>query len=249
MWYQKVVAVVLFSFVGWAVNAQYKSSTFEVGVQAGTLLYQGDLTFNPMGSYEYIKPSWTVYALKEVDNQLSFRLQFSRGNFAENEVAYRWVNPTWKQERGLQVQTKVSELSALAMYYPLGRNTVDGARKINPYIMGGLGMAFTSVNRNAAAFDTSFWGGKSAVAEGLAADLAKPTPKLVPVLPVGIGLQYALGNNWVLRGEALYRFTGSDYLDGFSKVANAASKDAYYTVQLGIGYRFGKNAYRCPRVQ
>lgn len=230
MWNQKVVVAVLFCCLGLVVNAQYKSSTFEVGVQAGTLLYQGDLTFNPVGSYEYIKPSWSIYGLKEIDNQLSVRLQFSRGNFAENEVAYRWVNPTWKQERGLQVQTKISELSALAMYYPLGRSSVEGTRKINPYIMGGVGVGFTSISRNAAAFDTSFWGSKSDVAEGLAADLATPTPKVVPVLPVGIGLQYGLGNNWVLRGEALYRFTGSDYLDGFSKVANAASKDAYYTI-------------------
>lgn len=247
---QQKVVLFLVVFCSSAVAfSQYKSSTYEVGIQAGTLLYQGDLTFNPVGSYEYIKPSWSMYALKEMDQHFSLRAQIARGKFAEDEVAYRWVNPHWKQERGLQVQTTITELSAMAMYHPLGRNSVNGVRKLNPYFMGGVALGITKINRNASAFDTSFFGSKSAVTEGLTADLAKAVPKAILALPVGIGMQYMLNENWVLRGEALYRFTGTDYLDGFSKVANNISRDAYYTVQVGIGYRFGKNAYRCPSVR
>ena len=47
--------------------------------------------------------------------------------------------------------------------------------------------------------------------------------------------------------EASYRFTFTDYLDGFSEVANPKKKDYYSSYSVGLIYTLGvKNTLNCP---
>jgi hypothetical protein len=72
---------------------------------------------------------------------------------------------------------------------------------------------------------------------------------LIPVFPVGAGLRYQLSNSFALHAEAVYRFTLTDYLDGFKYSVNPDKRDSYYGLSVGISFRLGNNRFRCPEVK
>ena len=43
--------------------------------------------------------------------------------------------------------------------------------------------------------------------------------------------------SWI-KARLIYRFSFSDYIDGFSLSANPSHKDSYYSANIGLRYRF-----------
>ena len=85
---------------------------------------------------------------------------------------------------------------------------------------------------------------------GLSADTAHSLPKGIPVFPVSAGLRYSLTRNLSLSLATTYRINSTDYLDGFSKAANPAKKDHFFTNAIGLIYSFGKkDMLGCPKVK
>jgi hypothetical protein len=67
-------------------------------------------------------------------------------------------------------------------------------------------------------------------------------------VPVGIGIRYSLSQALSITAEAAYRLTFTDYLDGFSKVADPSKNDHYYGLSIGLVYTFLKSkALKCPK--
>jgi hypothetical protein len=101
--------------------------------------------------------------------------------------------------------------------------------------------------------DPAVFGEGSEVQEGLVIDAAKSTPRIIPVVPVGAGVRYALNDHFSLIGETSYRLSFTDYLDGFSKSANPNKNDHYLSHSIGVIYSFnkkntGKSRLGCPSV-
>jgi hypothetical protein len=129
----------------------------------------------------------------------------------------------------------------------LGNNYDRTSRGFTPYLFGGVGYSFLHIRRDASSFNTHYFLAGSKEAEGLAADEAHTLPKGIPVIPIGIGVRYALSQALSATAEVAYRATFTDYLDGFSHVANASRNDRYYSLSIGVVYRFGTiNTMKCP---
>jgi hypothetical protein len=80
--------------------------------------------------------------------------------------------------------------------------------------------------------------------------MQRRTPVLLPVISSGAGLRYVMTPSLVLNTEVNIRRTHSDYIDGFSIAANPKFKDHYYSLSVGVIYRFGKkNSWDCPPVR
>jgi hypothetical protein len=60
------------------ILAQNKSS-YEVGINIGTLIYQGDLTQSALGSTKDLKPAISIYVGKELDTYFSLRANLTIG--------------------------------------------------------------------------------------------------------------------------------------------------------------------------
>jgi outer membrane receptor protein involved in Fe transport len=70
---------------------------------------------------------------------------------------------------------------------------------------------------------------------------------LIPVLPMGIGIRYPISSRISINAETSYRFTFTDYLDGFSKAANDSRRDSYLSHTVGLIYKFRNNLMmKCP---
>ena len=83
--------------------------------------------------------------------------------------------------------------------------------------------------------------------QGLGIDSVRSLPRSVFVLPLGIGVAYYLSPKFSLTFETIFRYTFTDYLDGFSHAADPNQKDAYHSHTIGLVYRFGKTSQLdCP---
>ena len=85
--------------------------------------------------------------------------------------------------------------------------------------------------------------------EELQRDIEHELPRSEFIIPIGIGVRYALTDKVGLHAEGAYRYTSTDYLDGFSQAGNPLRDDSYYKFSVGVSYKLGKkDALDCPKV-
>lgn len=239
---RKLSITLLFSFIGLASFAQL-TSKLELGAGIGTLIYQGDLSNSKWGSRYNLKPSFTGFGVYNINSMFSVRANLVLGSISGDDSHYPY--PPYRQHRNLSFSTPITEFSALVEWYPLKGGNQSEHRLI-PYVFVGAGLSFVNIDRNWSRFDTAYFAGTPAIS-GLAADTMHKLPHSIKVLPVGAGLRFAITPQWSVFGEAMYRFTFFDYLDGFKYVANPNSNDAYYGITIGVRYRLIKDgSVACP---
>jgi opacity protein-like surface antigen len=210
--------------------AQAPEGRFELGVSGGALIYQGDLIPSPAGSYRTLRPMFSVWGTRYLSNKLSVRASLMRGSLHGDDALFQ--TPEWRKERALQFSTSLTEVSAIAVW------DVSGGRSaLAPYVFAGVGYTFTSIQRDASHFNRAYFGGDK-VTEGLAVDLARTPPRSLAVVPVGLGVRYAVTDNLSVLAETNYRLSRTDYLDGFSEAGNPQLNDHYQSYSIGVTYRF-----------
>jgi hypothetical protein len=237
---------VLFIFLSLFVNAQKKSSKYEVGAAIGAFIYQGDLTPQRLGSYKTLRPGLMLHGTRIINSNYAIRLNFSIASLRGDDGKYN--TPAYRQFRNFNFKTPLIELSPQIMWSPSGWQ--EQGPRISPYVFAGIGLSYLRARRDVSGFDPSKFGLEENLPMRIAEDINKRTPWLLPVIPVGAGVRYAITPSLMLNGELNYRHTFSDYVDGFSIAANPKQKDHYYSLSVGLIYRFGKkNSWDCPPVK
>lgn len=225
--------------------SQLNLSKWQVGVNAGIFIYQGDLTPSPLGSYRTLSPGFGLYVSRILSPSFILRTNFARGSLKGFDGAY--ASPWWRKERNFKFSTPVTEISELLVWNILRNNSNEEGYRFSPYVYGGAGVSILKVKRDYSGMNPAVFAENNQVMEGLATDMAKPTPPVSLVLPVGLGVEYYLSPKFALTAETAFRFTFTDYLDGFSQSANPKRKDYYHSHTIGLVYKFGsKNNYDCP---
>lgn len=228
-----------FIFLPSAGNAQ-GSSRYSIGINAGTFIYNGDLSPWRTGSWKTPGFVWGLTGHRSISPTWSARLELNFGKLRGDEAEY--VRPAYHQFRAFAFNNNVTEIVIAAEWSPLGRT-----KKLSPYVFGGIGYANMHISRDYSRFNAAYFAGEALLKEGLAQDIATSLPKGVAVIPVGFGLHYKLSEKFSLNGEAAHRFTRSDYIDGFSQAANPKYKDSYTKYSLGLQMNFGtKDPFACP---
>jgi opacity protein-like surface antigen len=221
--------------------SQTELGKYEVGFTGGIFIYQGDLTPSPLGSYR--TPGWNLnlFVNRTMSTKLTFRAQLAGGTIRGNDAAYS--HPAWRQQRNFNFHSLVVELSFLALYKVYERNRLTG------YVFGGGGLAKLNIIRDWTNFNGEYFATEPELQQKLATDAVRTPPKLIPVVPIGAGAEYALSERISLLAETNYRLTKTDYIDGFSQSANPSRLDHYQSHSVGVKYRFGKRSgVDCPTV-
>ncbi len=242
-----LLTVVIISGNFYLVNAQIDLSKYEVGLSGGVFVYQGDLTPQALGSYKTMKPQLALHLYRIISPAFSVRFNINRGKLYGNDAKYS--NPDWRQQRNFNFTTPVTELSVQGVWSFLQSRSP----RFSPYVFAGAGFSFLKIKRDWSNMNTTVFNDGSDVQAGLAIDAAKSTPRIMPVVPVGAGVRYALNDRFSLIGETSYRLSFTDYLDGFSKAANPNKNDHYLSHSIGVIYSFnkkntGKSKLGCPSV-
>ena len=115
--------------------------------------------------------------------------------------------------------------------YPLARSLASS--RLSPYAFVGVGSLFTDPKVNIQP------GGEFPPSSELLAEDKQQLKKVAGVFPVGIGISYAINPNLKAGLEMGYRYTTSDYIDGFSAASHQHSQhnDSYIIAALQVSYR------------
>lgn len=217
-------------------------SKYEIGINAGTLIYQGDLTPDAVGSFK--TPGFVVglYGSRRLSNKLAARLDLSHGRLRGDDAKYD--NPDWRPERALKFKTPVTEVAALLVWNALGTD-----RRFSPYLFAGLGYTFLKIDRDYSRFNYAYFADQG-LGEYLQRDIEHDLPRSEFMVPMGVGVRYALTDKLGLNLESAYRHISTDYLDGFSQAGNPRRDDAYFKFSAGLSYQLGKkDPLDCPVVR
>ncbi len=226
-------------------KAQFVPSKWEAGFNAGTLVYQGDLSAGYFGYTRALKPAVELWVSKSLDDYFSIRANLLRGELGADESTYS--SPAWRSHRNLAFQSSVTEFSAMLVWDLYGKTYREGMRRLSPYFFIGGGLTILNVKRDWSRFDTAYFDSKTTAGIGLGLDSLHKPPSIVPVIPVGAGIRFMISSPFFINAEATYRITASDYIDGFKYSGNPAKNDHFYGLSLGLSYRFGKNSMNCPK--
>ena len=229
-------------------NAQFPSTGIEVGIGLGAYVYEGDLAPNRFGSFKTIKPGIHFLGSKVVNGNLSFRINLAIAKLKGDESKYS--NPEYRQQRNFNFKTGLFELSALGVWDIRGNNYNREKGRLSPYVFSGVGLSFVKIKRDWSNLNTEFFDPESAVQTGLAIDSQKKLPRIIPFIPVGLGIRYEISNHFSISAETGYRFVFTDYLDGFSYSANPERDDHYHSTSIGLIMKFGNgNSLACPKIK
>lgn len=251
---KSIVAATLFFGKIQISDAQFSQPKYEVGAMVGTFIYQGDLTPQRFGSFK--TPGWNAnfFINRLFGNSFSLRTNLVLGKLKGDDAAYSF--PEYRKQRAFRFHSTVIEFSELGVWNILGKNfernisTAEKSRgSLSPYLMAGGGLTVLNIKRDWSRLNVEYFDPTNPLFAGLALDSAHALPKLLPVISIGGGLRYSLSQQLFLSAEMVYRFPGTDYLDGFSKSVNPEKGDHYYSISIGVVYRFGiKNTLNCPPV-
>jgi hypothetical protein len=240
---QLLVLPLLFAVVTGA--AQSKQSKFEIGGGVSAFVYQGDLTPSRMGSLRTIKPGILLFVNYKLKTKWALQGAFNWGSLKGDEAKYD--KPDYRIQRAFAFTTPVVELSAKAVYHVLGTDA-DETRKVAPYVAGGLGVSFLNIKRDYSRLNAAYFENIPTPLSRLQEDINQAPPKVLLTVPVTIGARKYISRKFSAFAEGTYRFMFSDYLDGFSKSVSEKYNDHFYTVSLGVIYKFKKDrGIDCPR--
>ena len=210
-------------------------------------VYQGDLTPEAAGAFKSPGFAFNLFYNRILSRSFSLRTNLAHGKLMADDASYD--SPEWRQHRAFRFGTRVTEISELLVWNILGNNY--GERKIlSPYIFGGVGLSALRINRDFSRVNYDYFSLDHTFLQGLAEDSAHNLPGTIAVIPVGAGLRYPITNKLSVMAEASYRFTFTDYIDGFSKASNPDKNDYYTNISVGLIYTFGKRStLDCPVIR
>ncbi|NDC79295.1 MAG: hypothetical protein EBZ67_15720 [Chitinophagia bacterium] len=226
--------------------ARKRGILHEIGITAGGLVYQGDLSPSPMGSWKTPGPALSLQATSLRSARTALRAGLLLGRIRGDEGLYEATD--YRKERNLSFRTRVVELGVGGLWAPLGG--LDGSRRLTPYLAGQGGLALMRVRADWSGMNGAFTPVEnSAMLPLIAADAVHRKPGLLPFASLGIGLRRPLGDNWMMTVESGYRWVPSDYIDGFSRLANPDSRDQYAYHSVGLAYLLpgSRRMSQCPK--
>jgi hypothetical protein len=227
-----------------SVHAQINVPKHEIGFSAGMFVYQGDLTPEAAGAFKTPGFAINLFYNRILSRFFSLRTNLAHGNLMGGDDNYD--SPEWRKQRNFRFTARNTEISELLVWNILGNNYGD-KKIISPYIFGGVGLSSLRITRDWSQFNYDYFAGEPSLIDGLAEDTLHSLPGTIAVIPVGGGIRYAISNKLSIMAEASYRFTFSDYMDGFSKAANPDKYDHYSNYSIGLIYTFGKKtSLDCP---
>lgn len=226
------------------IQAQFKTSRYEFGINAGTMVYQGDLAPHRAGDYTALKPFVGLSVSRLLGQYLAVSASLNFGKLTTDES--RNSTPAWRQDRAFSFKTNVTELTTM-LTWKLIKSTAYYQPRFTPYVFAGAGLAFLHTQKDWSKLNTTAYDAESQVQIGLASDIVQPAHRVIPVVPTGLGARYQFTRQMSFNAGINYRFTVSDYIDGFKYSGNADKNDSYFGISLGLQYSFGR--YKCPPVK
>ncbi len=197
-------------------NSKYydKEIIFEVGGSAGTMHAYTDVGRKKFSFFipdnfdlKSTRTNVTFYAGVTIKDVIGLRLEYIQGNIAADDA-----NGTYKF-RNTNFRSSISEIALVGEFHPLAVSYLKPPPRLSPYVAAGIGYFTFNPQTN---YKGNWIDLKPLRTEGqgFAEYPDRKEYKLASIsLPLGAGLKYELSPFFTVRGEVLFRYTLTDYLD------------------------------------
>ncbi len=226
-WLEKglAFALILLAFAANKASAQDDPQyRLEVGAGIGLLTYEGDFNGNIFG---HMQPMATLMGRYNFDPYKDLRLSLSMGKMKGSSANVDTYYPDFA-ENAYQFDNTLVDLSLMYEYnfwpYGTGRD-YRGARRLVPYIAGGIGATYVKGNKNV----------------------------FTANVPLGLGIKYKVNERLNLGLDWTIHFSLSDELDGVKDPYQVKSSglfkntDCYSMLQVSLAYSFQAKCKTCNK--
>ena len=209
------IACITFLLLANESSAQGRLGVF---IGGGTMWYAGDLQENPWPHAQTIR--WTANAGLhwQITRRWGLQLNYTVGELIGSD---QFAASNSRRTRNLSFQTLVHEIGLRGTFDILPNDKW----KVLPYITAGVG---------ALNFEPK-WEGvalRSLNSEGV------NYPNWTLAIPTGAGVKWQINCEWALKGEVLYHWTISDYIDDVSARGNPKWDDGMWDINVGVIFFF-----------
>jgi OOP family OmpA-OmpF porin len=245
-----IIVLIVSSLTQISMGQIWKLRRYEVGAGIGDSQIFGDIggTFaedNWFGLRDIqigeTRPAIHLYARYKIDHFFSTKINLIFGNgYGSDETSGLLRQRSYKATFG--------ELSANLEYYFIKElrsyRSYGGYRRIGmlnnynmvaAYVFAGTGFAYSYSSHDY----IEVWETR---------DDYRPGGNFIPIASIGLGLKYIIDDHWILAGELGYRYTISDYMDGYTQTLNSEFNDVYYVLDISIVYRLKTTRRNIPAI-
>ena len=128
-----------------AASAQFNLTKVELGADATTFIYQGDLTPQRFGSFKTLTLGLGIYGNYKLNKIFSLKTNLLFGKLKGDESLYS--NPAYRKQRNFKFTTPVTEISE-SIVWNIIPPANEGGPGLTPYISAGVGYAFLHIKRD-----------------------------------------------------------------------------------------------------
>ena len=236
-----LLLLVLFVGANCSIGQRWKLRRYEVGGGLGLTQTFGDIGGTPEKANWFglrdIKFSESniaagLYAKYKIDPSYSVTVQTTYAQGQGNDLNSRNV-------RGREYKTRFVEFGVQGEFFLIGEE--KNVRSASMYNRRGMLNNFRSFSMygflglNGLYFMPEFSGSPGSLEQS--GDNFSGFSKFTFSVPFGVGVRYILDDRWVAGAELGYRWTATDYLDGFTQERFSKFNDVYYILQFKAGYR------------
>ena len=218
--------IIILAIILSSLNAKAQSDPeylMEIGAGAGMVNYLGDFNGSITGN---MQPMATLMLRRLFNPYMGLRLHASYGKLKGSSADVKTYYPEY-QEKAYEFSNTLADAGIVFEYnmwpYGTGRD-YRGAKRLTPYIFGGLGATYVKTED------------KSVVTANI---------------PIGIGVKYKIGDRMNLGLQWAAHFSLNDELDGrkdpYTVESTGAFKntDGYSTLTLTLTYSFKSKCRTC----
>ncbi len=235
-----VVLAILFCCMPEQVNGQrWKLRRYEVGGGIGVTQVFGDIG----GTID--KENWLGLKDIKIDETrlaipLFVRYKLDPVYVVKVNTILAFGNGTDKDsrnDRGRSYKTMLFEFSAQAEYYFIAeerryksaamfnrRGMINNYMSFNAYGFLGIGGVYSRAN-------VTFTQDINPEIDNIKRN------NLGIAFPFGVGLKYIIDDRWLVNAELGYRYSVTDYIEGYKQTRDSKYSDVYYFLTFSVGYR------------
>ena len=221
---KRTLAIMLLSAAAALANAQTDYEyRMEIGAGIGTMAYQGDFNGSIISN---MQPSASIVMRRLFNPYMGLKLAATYGKVKGSSADVKTYYPQYDGTR-YDFSNTLVDVGVTYEYnfwpYGTGRD-YRGAKRITPFVFGGIGMTYAS-------------GGGNNVFTGN--------------VPIGVGVKFKVATRLNLGVEWAEHFSLSDKLDGVADPYGIKSSglfkntDCYSTLQLTLTYSFMAKCRTC----
>lgn len=234
-----IILILGLNFQSQAQTVTKVKSDWHLGFNSGLYVYQGDLTPSVAGSWKTVKPGVAFNLSKTLNQHLSLQYALSLATLEGDDMKYQ-SSQYYRGLRRFYFRSTIAELTVSHQFY--FRHQFNRELRFQPYLSAGAGAGFLLKSQRSSSQTVFSYFSADNLRTKVAEDSTYGMPSVILAVPVGLGFNYRLNERLLFNMEGLYRFTSSDYLDGFSRAGNNKKNDYYYGLSVGIRVLLGKKS-------